>query len=108
MGRRLVDQIDGISEYLDVDEVNETFTIEHVADVEPVVDDVAAKHAATAGKTEFGWHIASIPVVVLQSYAKERGIPNFWDLCRPEYADELVRFATDIDNRKLSPTGGKV
>lgn len=105
MDRRFVDEIDGVSEYLTVD--GDEAIIERVFDVEPVIDDVAAKRSQTLGKTELGWHIGAIPVGILQDYATKRGIPNMWDLCKPEYAGELLALCQDSDYRKFSPTDGK-
>jgi hypothetical protein len=104
---RLVDVVDGVAETLHFDEAADTFTIKRAADVEAVVDDVAAKHSQTLGKCEMGWHVGAIPLVVLQEYAHARGIANMWDLCTPAYADELMRLCTDSDYRKFSPTGGR-
>lgn len=104
--KRVVDVVDGITETLHFDEMADTFTIQRTADVQVVADDVAEKHAATLGKSEFGWHVGSIPVALLSQYAAARGIANMWDLCKPEYADELMRLCKDSDYRKFSPTGG--
>lgn len=105
--KRLVDEVDGVSEYISYDEMADTFTVQRTADVQAVADDVAAKHSQTLGKTELGWHVGSIPVVVLQQYAHARGIQNFWDLCTPAYADELMALCQSSDYRKFSPTEGK-
>lgn len=104
---RVVDVMDGVTETVHFDELSETFTVQHSQDVQAVVDDVAAKHSQTLGKSELGWHIGSIPVTVLEGYAKARGIANFWDLCTPAYADELMALCQDADYRKFSPTGGR-
>lgn len=103
---RVIDEVDGITETLHVDEAQGTFTIQRSADVEVVADDVAAKHSQTLGKTTLGWHVGSIPVALMAEYAQKRGVP-MWDLCKPEYASELLRLCTDSDYRKFSPTGGK-
>jgi len=105
--KRVVDVTDGVTETIHFDEAENTFSIQRTADVQAVADDVAAKHSQTLGKTELGWHIGSIPVALLQEYAAARGIVNFWDLCTPAYADELMRLCTDSDFRKFSPTGGR-
>lgn len=105
--RRLVDSVDGVDEFLNFDETENKFTIERVSDLQVVADDVAIKHSMTGGKTELGWHIGSIPTHLLESYAQKRGIPNMWDLCKPEYAAELMQLCTDSDYRKFSPTGGR-
>lgn len=107
MDKRFVDEVDGVSEYISYDETSGDVTIQRTADVEAVAEDVAEKHRQTLGKTQFGWHVGAIPVAVLQQYAHSRGISNFWDLCSPEYAGELMRLCTDADYRKFSPTGGK-
>lgn len=104
---RVVDVIDGITETLHVDETEGTFTVQRSQDVQAVADDVAAKHAQTLGKCDLGWHIGSIPVAVMQEYATARGIANFWDLCTPAYADELMSLCQNSDYRKFSPTGGR-
>jgi len=105
--KRFVDEVDGVSEYISYDDAAETFTIQRTADLQAVADDVAAKHSQTLGKTELGWHIGSIPVPLLQQYAQTRGIANFWDLCTPAYADELMALCQNADYRKFSPTDGK-
>lgn len=105
--KRVVDEVDGILETLHFDEGENTFTIKRSQDVEAVVEDVSAKHSQTLGKTTMGWHIGSIPLTVMAEYAQSRGIANMWDLCKPEYAAEMVRLCTDSDYRKFSPTGGK-
>lgn len=105
--KRFVDEVDGVSEYISYDDAAETFSVERVVDLQSVVDDVAAKQTQTLGKTEFGWHIGSLHPVLLMKYAKARGIANFWDLLKPEYASEIVRLCQDSDYRKFSPTEGK-
>lgn len=105
--QRLIDTVDGVTETLHFDEAESTFTIKRAVDVEAVVEDVAAKHSQTLGKSDLGWHVGSIPVVLLQEYASARGIANMWDLCTPAYADELMRLCQSSDYRKFSPTGGR-
>jgi len=105
--RRVVDTFDGVTEILHYDEAAETFAIERTQDVEAIAEDVTAKHSQTLGKSKFGWHIGAIPLAVLAKHAEERGIANMWDLCKPEYADEMMRLCLDRDNRKFSPTGGR-
>lgn len=104
---RLLDVVDGVVETLHFDDSENQFTIRRTQDVQAVADDVAAKHSQTLGKSELGWHIGSIPVTVLAEYAQTRGIANFWDLCTPAYADELMALCTNSDFRKFSPTGGR-
>ena len=105
--KRVVDTVDGITETFHFDEAENKFALEYTADVQAVADDVAAKHSQTLGKSELGWHVGSIPIAVLQQYAAHRGISNMWDLCKPEYASELMRLCMDSDYRRFSPTGGR-
>ena len=74
--KRIVDQVDGVTETLHFDEAADTFAIQRTADVQVVADDVADKHSQTLGKTALGWHIGAIPVPLLEKYAIARGIPN--------------------------------
>lgn len=104
---RVVDVVDGVVETLHYDDAEEKFTIKRTQDLSAVVEDVAAKHSQTLGKTELGWHIGEIPVTLLAEYAQVRGVANMWDLLTPAYADELMRLCTDSDYRKFSPTGGR-
>lgn len=105
--KKIIDVADGVTETFHYDDMTDQFGIEYTADIEAVADDVAIKHSATLGKSALGWHIGSIPLPLLQQYAASRGISNFWDLCKPEYAGEIVRLCQDSDYRKFSPTGGK-
>ena len=105
--KRVVDVVDGITETLHFDESEDQFTIHRTADVQVVADDVAEKHAHSLGKSALGWHVGSIPLALLEQYAHQRGIKNPYDLCKPEYAGELIKLCTDADYRKFSPTGGK-
>lgn len=68
-----------------------TVVIESVADVEPVLDQAKERHNIGAHTTRMGdKHVASIPVAVLQMWARQRG-KEFCDVMRdPDLMDAFL------------------
>lgn len=67
----------GLTQYFHYDESNDTFTIETVADAEPVIE--RNKKLYTDGRPKGEWnHIASIPPEVILKWREQYGV-RIWD-----------------------------
>ncbi|MBY4947002.1 hypothetical protein K6V92_10265 [Cupriavidus respiraculi] len=65
----------GISNTFLHEEQDGKFAIETVADVEPVIERAKALHNMGLNRTGMGdRHVASIPIIVLDAWARKRGL----------------------------------
>lgn len=92
----LVDNVDGVVDYLHYDEVAKNFTHEIVQDVEPILEDVKARAALSNGGRSLSrdmYHAARVPTVVVHAWLKKRGL-TMQDL-KGSIVDDLLN---DPDN----------
>ena len=107
MTARFVDDSGILPETWEFDAQGNLSSVKVEMDVEGLMKRIEAKAKDTAGKGDFGWHVAELPVPVILEYAKLRGIPAEDLLYNQAYADELIKLATHRDYRAFSPTEGK-
>lgn len=94
MTRRLLSS--GISTTFLHEEQDGKFAIESVADVEPVIERAKALH--NAGRTRTGMgdrHVASIPIIVLDAWARKQGL-TFQNVMQDQSL--MTRFLQDPDH----------
>lgn len=103
--RQLLDQHSGWAEYLIYDEAAETFAIELVSDVEPILEANKREANDTGGYgASREWrHIANIPLIVIEIWKKRYGI----DPTMPGHETLLRRLLNDPDNRFLRISAGR-
>lgn len=75
------------------------FTIERIQDVEPILDNNKALQN-TPQRSDFGRHIASIPLVVIEKWMNEEGAPVL-AMDRHEFNRFIRRKLQDPDYRWL-------
>lgn len=82
------------------------FTIQSVQDVEPILENNKTLQSVTQ-KSDWGRHIASIPLVMIEKWSKESGV-NLLALPKDEFARFIKRKIDDPDYRWLRTTSGAV
>ena len=83
------DKIGAVTEEFHFDHADQSVTVTHTQDDEPVRKYVADQRLAGGKYVEgMGWEIATLPEALCVSYGTQRGLPNGWYF-RPEYNDEL-------------------
>jgi hypothetical protein len=87
----------GAREILHFDEGEGTFSIERVADVEPVLEWCKGRYNEGIANRHCEFRpLASLPTVVLDIRGKARGLPDGWYL-KKEYQREVLNAAHDPD-----------
>lgn len=94
MSRTLISQ--GISSLFLHKEQDGKIGFESVQDVEPVIERAKALHNAGRTRTRMGdRHVASIPIVVIDGWAKRQGL-TYRDVMQDQRL--MTRFLQDPDN----------
>ena len=107
MTYRFVDNSTVVPETWEFDAAGDLSSIKLSADVQPVIGMVDHKRELNGGKSELGWHVATLHMVHVVEHAHARGISPSDLLYNPAYGDELMRLCRSRDLRKFSPTEGR-
>ena len=104
-GSLFLEENDGITETLHFDEVEQTFTIKRVEDVESVMDWCRAHYneVHVNKHNEFRF-LGRYPITIAQVFAKKWGFPN-WQECL-KHKDMFYRLISDRDLSKFRTVAG--
>lgn len=80
------------------------FTLQSIQDVEPIIEQNKA-FQNTPQKSDWGRHVASIPLVMIEKWGKEAGV-NLLALPKDEFHRFIKRKIDDPDYRWLRTDGG--
>ena len=111
VGRRLLDNVDGVQTWFSRDPMTGEITIENVQDATPVVE--ANKHSQNHGEARhpfLGQRLATVPVVVLQQWLDADGLTqrDFDRWPREARLSYMKRRLNDRDWLFLRATSGSI
>lgn len=75
-GGIFLENVNGVNEYLYLDEMEEKAYVQKVQDVEPILEDAKARHKEHGGRNKAGdfYHAGRFPPVVVEEWLRLRGL----------------------------------
>lgn len=104
-GGILLEEVNGVKEYMYLDETEEKLYFQKIQDVEPILEDAKARHKEHGGKNKAGdfYHAGRFPPVLIEEWLRIRGL-NMRD-----FKGEVVdRFLNDPEHSAFRIWQGRV